>query len=145
MTSAAWLTSAYGNLLKKFMLDFFQPVVMLFSTAEPFFPGLAIDTVVLILEARAVSSTTPLEPIRFVTLRKPLANMLPSSDQLDYWDRVDRFTSDLETLGAGDHGDFRIVLLDAHAERSALVAAPKTLRNWSRPFKSTPIYQDLFT
>jgi hypothetical protein len=146
VTSAAWLTSSYGSVLKRYMLQHFQPVVLLFSMAEPFFPGVAVDTVVAILEARTDSASgPPLKPMRFVTLLEPLRALLPEPTDSNYWAKLDEFTSDLETTTPGEYSGYRIIELDADGERAALLDAPTEPRNWARPFRSTPIYQDVFS
>jgi methylase of polypeptide subunit release factors len=145
VTSAAWLTSNYGNILKGYILKHFQPVVLLFSLAEPFFPSVAVDTVVVILKAKSTSSSAGLTPMRFVTLRKPLSDLLPSDTSNDYWETLDQFTGDLETLPIGVYEGYSISEMDAESERQALLADPRSPRNWAQPFRSTPIYEDVFT
>lgn len=145
VTSAAWLTSTYGNALKAYLLKSYQPVVLLFSTSEPFFPGVAVDTVVLILEARAASTGDALRSIRFATLRRPLQEILPEIGTQSYWARVDRLASEVETRAPGLYDDYILSDMDAETEKQALLAEPTVVRNWARPFKLTPIYEDLFS
>jgi methylase of polypeptide subunit release factors len=141
VTSAAWLTSNYGGLLQKFILAQFEPKLLLFSMAEPFFPVVAVDTVVVILEARAAESTKPRGTFRFVTLQSPLSELLPAPDEPDYWSAVDRFITELETAACGAHAGFSVAQLNADEELKGLGDGP---RNWARPFRLTPIYQELF-
>jgi methylase of polypeptide subunit release factors len=145
VTSAAWLTSTYGNFLKSFILKHFQPVLLLFSMSEPFFPGVAVDTVVVILEARALSGSETRGPMRFVTLKRPLGELLPESKASDYWQKLDQFTSHLESVAPGDSDGYSIFELDAEEERQTLLEDPRHLRNWARPFRMSPIYKDVFT
>ena len=145
VTSAAWLTSSYGSLLKTFILRQFQPAVLLFSLAEPFFPEVAVDTVVVVLEAVAESSAAPSGPIRFVTLLQPLSAFLPPPTDPGYWPALEQLVVDLENKPTGQHEGFSVFELNAAAERLALTESPNEPRNWARPFRVTPIYQDLFS
>ncbi len=65
VTSAAWLTSKYGATLQRFMLDYFQPVLVIWSEVEPFFPNQDVDTVVTILERldQAVRKEPGVDPL----------------------------------------------------------------------------------
>jgi predicted helicase len=86
VTSAAWLTSGYGAQLQRFMLDHFQPVLILWSEVEPFFPNQGVDTVVTILEKlTSAERKTARGSIRFVTFTDTLDNLLPPDGSLDYW------------------------------------------------------------
>ena len=144
VTSAAWLTSEYGNVLKTFILHEFQPLLLLFSTAEPFFPVVAIDTVVIVLEALP-PRTSPDRPIRFVTLQRPLGELLPDEGDERYWTSLSGLLADLESSPPGQHEGFMVSELEASAERLALAQEPKVNRNWARPFRQTPIYLELFS
>lgn len=144
VTSAAWLTSNYGQALKRYILQDFQPVLLLFSRAEPFFPNVEVDTVVIILEAVARNSGHTLEAFRFVSLTKPLQSLLPQTNTPDYWTRVDAFAAELENAPEGKHANYEVTLMDADVEMQALRDRPKELRNWARPFRSTPVYRRIF-
>lgn len=144
VTSAAWLTSTYGQALKRYILANFQPVLFLFSRAEPFFPQVEVDTTVLVLEARVRDNAEPLEPFRFVSLTKNLRELLPPSDTRDYWTRLGALAAELEDAEQGSHDAYEVTIVDGESERVALRDHPKELRNWARPFRATPVYRRLF-
>lgn len=147
VTSAAWLTAQYGAPLQRFLLDRFYNLVVLYSEVEPFFQA-EVDTVVIVGRRidDAADQATPVSRglIRFVTVTRPLADVLPAPTAFDYWTHVDALTGDFETAAAGDHGDFRLAMLEGDKERDALQQRPREVRNWGRELRRSAVYDDLF-
>lgn len=76
ITSSQWLDVEYGFKLQKWLLKHFEILAVLESPVEPWFVGARVATVVTIArrckdDARRVAST-----VRFVQLRRPLAELL---------------------------------------------------------------------
>lgn len=145
VVSGAWLNSEYGAQLQSFILSRFQPIMILMSEAEIFFPSQDVNVVVLIAERLSDEDMKGQRgSMRFVTLTRPLADLVPERAGVDYWRTLDELAADLETLPMGQHADYRIAVVDAETERQALLQNPREPRDWTRHLRVTPIYVDLF-
>jgi methylase of polypeptide subunit release factors len=142
--SGAWLNADYGAPLQKFLLDYFQPVVILMSEAEVYFPSQDVNAIVLILERLTESErAAPRKPMRFITLTTPLAK-ITSAEPTGYWSRINSLAADLETRPEGVYEDFRIAVIDAEDERVALTNKPAEPRAWTLFLRITPLFRELF-
>lgn len=143
VTSAAWLTSAYGATLQKFILEQFQPIAILWSQVEPFFSAVEVDTVIVILEKlSAEKRKSARAEMRFVRVNQFLKDLVPPDDP-DYWARMDQLASVLEASPEGDGDNFSVTLVDAQKELEALRNDPKGLRSWAQYLRMSDIYRDL--
>lgn len=145
VTSAAWLSSSYGLFLQRFLIERFQPIAFVWSATEPFFPSVSVDTVVTVVEKLpSASQHQARKPMRFITLKKGMDDLLPPPDAVDYWLRTDSLVDALEAAADSDTPDYRVRVVDTEQERAALRSNPREPRNWVRYLKETPIYLDLF-
>jgi hypothetical protein len=142
VTSAAWLTSNYGGVLQRFLLEGLAPELILYSEAEPFFPATEVNTVVVL--ARRLRQGEAPGDIRFVTLTERVSDLVKVAPNAGrYWETVDSLADSVMTSAEGVHSRFRTNVLSGSSELSALQARAHT-RNWARPLKVTPVYQELF-
>jgi hypothetical protein len=70
-----WLDVAYGDGLKQFLLDHYRIVAVVESAVERWFPAAGVNTCVVVLE-RAGAGQRAANRVRFVRLRRPLAELL---------------------------------------------------------------------
>ena len=90
VTPASWLTADYALSLQIVFLGEVRLSAVIASSAESFFPQVDVNTVLLVAEKVAKGGAD--EPIRFVTLKQPIAKLV--SDKGTYWSRmVDREVS----------------------------------------------------
>lgn len=76
-----WLDVAYGEGLKRFLLDHFRVVAVIESAVERWFAAARVNTCLLVLERAAAPADRAANRVRFVRLRQPLRQMLgPETD-----------------------------------------------------------------
>src|SRR5690606_33403362 len=110
------------------------------SNAESFFPQVDVNAVLLVAEKGAEDA--PDEPIRFVTLKQPIAKL--TSGQGEYWDRVIALAQELESDVSVENDKYRIKLVDPAPERTALNADRTKPRNWSKYLRAPLTYYSIF-
>lgn len=140
VTPASWLTSDYAIPLQKALLGTMRVRSVITSNAEAFFPQVDVNAVVLIAEKSVAAS--PSEPIRFITLKKPIAEL--TAGKAEYWARVAALAQDLEDSADSENDRYRVKLIDAGAERDALNADPTKPRNWSKYLRAPLSYYQIF-
>ncbi len=72
-----WLDVGYGEGLKRFLLEQFKIIALIESTAERWFAEARVNTCLLIMEKCRFAEERAAQPVRFVQLRQPLAELLP--------------------------------------------------------------------
>ncbi len=77
-----WLDVAYGEALKRFLLDHFRILVVIESAVERWFAAAGVNTCVVILERASDPAACAANRVRFVRLRRPLRDLLgfPADD-----------------------------------------------------------------
>lgn len=71
-----WLDVAYGEALKRFLLDHFRVLAVIESAVERWFAAASVNTCLLILERAADPAARAANRVRFVRLRRPLRELL---------------------------------------------------------------------
>ncbi|HLP66083.1 MAG TPA: N-6 DNA methylase [Rhizobium sp.] len=140
VTPASWLTSDYAITLQRALLGKIRIVSVVASNAETFFPQADVNAVLLVAEKGAENA--PDEPIRFVTLKQPIAKL--TSGKGDYWDRVIALAQELESDVSVENEKYRIKLVDPAPERAALNADRTRPRNWSKYLRAPLSYYSIF-
>ncbi len=101
ITSNSWLDVAYGSVLKKFFLDHFKIKMIVASWAEPWFEDAAVNTVFTVLERKEDRESRDTNTVRFVKLKKKLAELIPERNlQLEStrrWQRIDGIVNIIES------------------------------------------------
>lgn len=91
-----WLDVGYGEGLKQFLLQHFKLIALVESTAERWFADARVNTCLLIMEKCDDADARAAQLVRFVQLRRPLAQLVPyGSQHLDRFSAVERLTSRL--------------------------------------------------
>jgi methylase of polypeptide subunit release factors len=141
VTPASWLTADYAATLQSALLGEIRLTAVIASAAESFFPQVDINTVLLIAEKTDQAAEE--EPIRFVTLKKPIADLTAGNQT--YWTRVVKLAQEIEGETRSVESDsYRIKLIDAAAERAALSAELDKPRNWSKYLRAPLSYYTIF-
>jgi hypothetical protein len=140
VTPASWLTSDYAISLQRALLETVRLRSVISSSAESFFPQVDVNAVLLVAEK--APSDTPLEPINFVTLKKPIATLTTGNGE--YWARVMSLAGELEGSSSVENDRYRIKLVDAATERAALNADKTRPRNWSKYLRAPLSYYEIF-
>jgi hypothetical protein len=146
VTSAAWLTAEYGGELQKFLVTRLRVRALLFSEVEPFFPYQQVNTVCVIAE-KPQTPNAPIgddELIRFVSLAKPLADLLPEATATTYWGDVDQLVDKMLKQGTGAYNGYHIATRRLADEYDRLINKGDSPRNWARPFRESAIYDAIF-
>jgi type I restriction-modification system DNA methylase subunit len=107
ITSNSWLDVAYGYELQRFFLSKFKLVAICESRCEPWFEQSAVNTVFAILERCDDDKERMSNPVRFVKLKKPLAELFKGDPLLDAqkrWNDYDRFVDRIEDIDLSPKG-----------------------------------------
>jgi len=102
ITSNSWLDVAYGFELQKFFLAKFKVIGIFESRCEPWFEQSAVNTVFTILERCDYEKDRAGNYVRFVKVKKPLAELFPQdplTDAQGRWIGLERFVDKIEELG----------------------------------------------
>lgn len=76
-----WLDVAYGEALKQFILDHFRIVAIIEPAVERWFAAARVNTCLIILERAGDPTDRDVNRVRFIRLRRPLADLLgPETD-----------------------------------------------------------------
>jgi len=100
VTSNSWLDVAYGYELQRFFLSKFKVIAICESRCEPWFEQSAVNTVFTILERSDEQEANKNNFVRFVKLKKTLAELFPqdaSTDAQARWIRLDKIVEKIET------------------------------------------------
>jgi hypothetical protein len=92
ITSNSWLDVAYGYELQKYMVNNFKIVAILESRCEPWFEDAAVNTVATILERCSDKAERDNHIVKFVKVKKKLAELIPwdiKLDALNRWQGLD--------------------------------------------------------
>ena len=155
VTSNAWLDVNYGYALQRLFLNHFKIVAILESRCEPWFEAAAVNTVVTILERCENPADRDDNPVRFVQVKRRLAELLPQDMRLEAltrWQRLNGLVGRVTSLyeAADDimqpvtHQDdeFRVRLLRQGVLRRHLEANGQTMK-WGPYMRAPAVYFDL--
>lgn len=100
VTSNSWLDVAYGFELQKFFLSKFKIIAICESRCEPWFEQSAVNTIFTVLERSDDTKKNNKNYVKFVKIKKPLAELLPQDPLFDMqgrWIHLDQFVDRIET------------------------------------------------
>lgn len=89
VTSNAWLDVNYGHELQKFLLKHFKIVAVLESRCEPWFTEASVNTIVTIVERCDRAAERGKHLVKFVKVKKPLAELIPGDPVIDAVPRLE--------------------------------------------------------
>lgn len=143
VTPASWLTADYATALQRLLMNDLRLVAIVGSSAESFFPQVQINAVLLVAERIDPDLADVADPLRFVTMKKPIATLTGGSG--NYWDRVIRLADKLvDADGSFEDDCIRLKMVPLIDERTALAGDPNTARNWSKFMRAPLSYYELF-
>jgi len=159
ITSNSWLDVAYGYELQKFFLRKFKLVAILESRCEPWFEGSSVNTVVTILERCENSAARAANVVKFVKVKRRLAELIPQDLKLyplERWQSVGRLVNRIESahkqnevcelvpgLRTFECDDFRIRMKSQADLLNDVEAAGKTVK-WGQFIRAPDIYFEIF-
>jgi type I restriction enzyme M protein len=159
VTSNAWLDVSYGYALQRFLCDQFKIVAILESRCEPWFTDASVNTVLTIIER--CDNTTPRDDhlVKFVTVKKSLADLVPGNPQTEAmtrWRWIEQLTEHIEKAGnpfskthplgieTTEDDNFRIRMCRQGELRVNLEQEKKTVK-WGPILRAPEIYFHLRT
>ncbi len=156
LTSNSWLDVAYGYELERFFTSKFKIIAIIESRCEPWFPDAAVNTIITVLERADDSKHLAEHPVRFVKIKKPLAELLKSDSTLKHHKRhmaVNKLVSVIEAerfmgkeIAKGVHSyeddNFRIRTVRQGELRRHLDEAGKTVK-WGKFLRAPDVYFEL--
>ena len=92
VTPASWLTADYAASLQRTLLGPVRLRAIIASNAKSFFSQVDVNTVLLIAGRLGDDATD--EPIRFVTLKRPISQLTAGKEA--YWSRFVQLVDDIE-------------------------------------------------
>ena len=96
-----WLDVAYGEGLKQFLLAHFRLVALIEPESERWFSEASVNTSLVVLEKCSDPAGRQANQVRFIQLRRPLADLLPRPDvRSERYARLERWVPRL--LPGGD-------------------------------------------
>lgn len=117
ITSNQWLDVEYGFKLQKWLLSNFEILAVLESPVEPWFVGARVSTAVTIARKCNDPAQRASNTVRFVQLRKPLAELLENDGTtMGTMQAADRFRDEvLGLIGNTTNARYRARLISQHA------------------------------
>jgi hypothetical protein len=157
VTSNAWLDVNYGYELQKFFLKHFKVVAVLESRCEPWFTEASVNTIVTIVERCENPAERDDQLVKFVKVKKPLAELIPGDPVVDAFPRLTRLrnlvdlvkqagrkyakTHPLGMLTEEDN-NFRIRILRQSEMLTEAEREGKTVK-WGRYLRAPQVYFDI--
>ena len=101
VTSNSWLDVDYGADIQRFFLERFKIVAIIGSRCERWFEDAAVNTAITVLEECADSQARERNPVRFVSLKRPLAEIVPPAGDVSAdrarWATLDKLVAHIES------------------------------------------------
>lgn len=103
VTNNSWLDVDYGKYLQEFFLQQFR-IIAIIEGKERWFPDAEVNTAITILEVEPNSAKREKHLVKFVSLRRPIVEILPPERDSQRWAHVDALVAKIERLRK-DHVD----------------------------------------
>jgi len=157
LTSNAWLDVNYGYELQRFFCDQFKIVAIMESRCEPWFTEASVNTVFTIIERCEDPKERDAHLVKFVKVKKRLADLVPVDlhvQAMDRWQRLCRLTERIEGAGRKDaktvplgalteeDESFRIRICRQSEMREELEREDKMVK-WGRFLRAPEVYFNL--
>lgn len=157
VTSNAWLDVNYGHELQRFFLRYFKIVAILESRCEPWFTEASVNTVVTVLERCDCEKERDAHLVKFVKVKKSLAELLPGDPFLAgpaRWKHLSSLTAQIERAGrkyskthplgmvTEENDEFRTRILRQGEMRFEVEREQKTIK-WGRYLRAPQVFFDM--
>ena len=157
VTSNAWLDVNYGYAQQRFLCDRFKIVAILESRCEPWFTEASVNTVLTIIERCDKPKERDDHLVKFVKVKKHLADFAPGNPQIEAkvrWLRLEKVTERIEDSGKPyskthplgvvtvEDDDFRIRVCRQGELRADLENNGKTVK-WGKYLRAPEIYFEM--
>ena len=127
-----WLDVAYGEALKRFLLDHFRLLAVVESAVERWFTAASVNTCLLILERAADPAARAANRVRFARLRRPLRDLLGEATDSRRVATVEQLVTRLLPAADRATGDVTVRV----AEQGRLSAAAR----WGTLLRAPEVY-----
>lgn len=142
VTPSSWLSSDYGQTVQAFLTNGLRLRMIVTSEAESFFTQAEVNTVLLV--AQKLTDATDSEPVRFVTLKKPLAEVFKDTGSQAYWRSVRDLAVSIESESDdSDKATYRVKLAAIDAPKSGAEALNAD-SNWAKYLRAPLSYYKIF-
>lgn len=98
ITSNSWLDVDYGKYLQEFFLKNSKIIAIVESKVERWFEDADINTAITIVEKCEDKKERNDNLVRFVQLKKKLEDIIPTSNEDDRWEAIDRLVKKIESV-----------------------------------------------
>jgi methylase of polypeptide subunit release factors len=157
VTSNAWLDVNYGYELQKFFLKHFKIIAVLESRCEPWFTEASVNTIVTIVERCDNPAERDDHLVKFVKVRKGLAELIPGDPVVDAFPRLTHLrnlVAHIEQAGrkyakthplgmvTEEDDNFRIRILRQSDVLAEVEKEGKTVK-WGRYLRAPQVYFDI--
>jgi len=156
VTSNSWLDVAYGFELQKFFLKKFKLIAILESRCEPWFEDAAVNTIITILERCENKQARDEHFVKFVKIKKKLAELIPwdIKDQPDdRWKGLARLAKKIEladqkakplskNIMVYEDDEFRIRMLKQKELLEELESSGQTVK-WGKYLRAPDVYFEI--
>jgi len=157
VTSNAWLDVNYGYALQRFLCERFRIVAILESRCEPWFTEASVNTVLTIIERCDTPKQREDHLVKFVKVKKHLADLAPGNPQTEVksrWRRLEQLVRRIEDSGKPygktrplgvvtvEDDDFRIRVCRQGELLEELERTQATAK-WAKHLRAPDLYYDL--
>jgi len=157
ITSNAWLDVNFGYELQRFFCDKFKIIGILESRCEPWFTEASVNTVFTIIERCENKKERDRHFVKFVKVKKRLADLIPGDPQveaIERWKRLQRLTDRVEAAGrkgtetvlvgvkTEEDDNFRIRVRQQCELREELEREQKTMK-WGKYLRAPEVFLQL--
>lgn len=141
VTPASWLSADYGVMIQQFLLTKMRLVSIVSSEVESFFSQVDVNTVLLVAEKP--ENTSPNDVARFITLKKPLTELIPQGP--NYWSQLLNMASALDAANMDiETADYRIKVMALNRNANNSLEKLETGSNWGRYLRAPLTYYQIF-
>ena len=152
LTSSQWLDVEYGFPLQEWILRHFRIAAIIESQGEPWFEGARVATVATILEREDNAGARAANAVRFVELRKPLAELLGAGESREMLIGAERLRDEVLSITSDKaNADFRVRLVSQQRLMDEGIALGERTKGkpvysggkWGIPLRAPDIWFDL--
>lgn len=143
VTSNAWLDVEYGYELQKFFLNHFKIVAICESRVEPWFEDAAVNTIVTILERCDNSEERNENLVKFVKIKKKLAEIAPYDDKTQGSERFlafSKLSNKIESTKKDEEDNEARIRVRKQSELKKNLELERKTQKWSIYLRAPDVY-----
>lgn len=143
VTSNTWLDVEYGYELQQFFLNHFKIIAICESRVEPWFEDAAVNTIVTILEHCDDKNERDNNLVKFVKIKKKLAEIVPYDDKTQSVERFlafDRLTNKIELAEEDKEDDEVRIRVRKQVQLREKLGVEQKTQKWSIYLRAPDVY-----